>query len=115
MTRCPEAEEIRHHLVILSSCHPVTRHPVEEILLAGRLGHGNELSGGRTGAAAQLASRLARFTRHLALGITFFTNAGLIEALAAQADLAIGWIDPQHLDLDLVADLDHFLRAFDLR
>src|SRR5262249_44404394 len=39
---------------------------------------------------------------------------GPAQALAAQADLAVGRIDPQHLDLDLVADLDDLLRALDL-
>src|SRR5262245_51108476 len=80
------------------------------------LRHIDQLPAAAAGAAAQFARfwRIAgrRFgAAFAAFGafLAFFT-----EALAAQADLALGRIDAQNLHFDLVADFDDVLGAFDL-
>ena len=81
--------------------------------LGRRFRHGDQLAGGRTGAAAQLALWFAAGASWLLRGrFPFFPGAFLVEAFTAQADLAVAGIDAQHLDLDLVADLDDFLAGF---
>src|SRR4051812_11923262 len=68
------------------------------LFLRGQL---HERGVARAGAAAQLARGLRPLAGRLGGGL-FLLRAG-VEALAAEADLAVGRIDAEDLDLDLVA------------
>src|SRR5262249_39163203 len=72
-------------------------------------GKGEQLAAVRAGAAAQPTPRSVGPRRRL-----LFPRRVRPEALAAEADLAVGGVDAQDLDLDLVAHLDDVLRALDL-
>src|SRR6266545_2981389 len=99
--------------VLLFTIH----HPLSttHLLLRGRFRHVDQLAGTAAGAAAKFA--LARLGRRCRWGFRsnfFFCRRTAMQALATQADLAIRRIDAQDLDLDRVADLDDFLRGFNL-
>src|SRR5438876_11667980 len=78
-----------------------------------QLGRRDQWSGARSGTAAKLF--------FLLLGVfggrRFLGRVDLllspVQLLPTQADLALGGVDTQHLDFDLVSHLDDFLRAFD--
>src|SRR5687767_11615372 len=54
-----------------------------------------------------------RFARSVGFGRGFILF-GPLNALAAEADLALFSVDPEHLHLDLVAHIDDVLRVLDL-
>ena len=88
----------------------------KRLFLLIALGHLDQLARAGPRSTAQLSLRRPWSPRQWRplLRLSSLLVLGPGEALAAQADLAIGRVDAEDLDLDLVADLDHFLRALDL-
>src|SRR5438552_11715403 len=85
------------------------------LLLAG-FGHREQLTAGAARAAAQLARLAAGGVLGRLFGRRFLAafHVRLVQPFAAQADLTVRRIDPQHLHLDLVADLDDLLGTLHL-
>ena len=93
------------------SCHP---HPAAPLFRGRRPERTGRPAGTAPGVPPRTLLGLARGLwrgGRLRGGLLLPTRAA---AALAQADLAVGSVHAQHLDLDLVADLDHVFRAFDL-
>src|SRR5262249_34974121 len=102
---------------------PISNRPHDKAsLLLAALGQVDEVAAAAAGAAAQLAlaarrrgRRRRRAARRRRLGgLLLFLLLGPVQALAAEADLAVVDVHAEDLDLQLVADLDDVLGAIDL-